>query len=731
MKQVLQHLRSGQIELAEVPCPLVRPGHLLIQTTHSLISPGTERTLVEFGQAGLIGKARAQPEKLRQVLDKVRTDGLLPTLETVFSRLDEPLPLGYCNVGRIIEMGRGVTGFRIGQRVVSNGPHAEMVLVPATLATPIPDGVDDESATFAVLGAIALHGIRLAAPTFGESFAVIGLGVIGLLAVQLLRGHGCQVVGIDTNAARCDLAARFGCRTIVVKQGIDPVDAAVAIAGGHGMDGVLISASASTDEIIHQAAAMCRKRGRIVCVGVVGLNLRRSEFYEKELTFQVSCSYGPGRHDPDYEGGAHDYPLPYVRWTVARNLEATLGAMSHGILDVGDLITDRLPHDQAAEAYQKVVDDRSALGVLLTYPVGTPPVSHTVAVIEEKKTVLSIPAEPVVGVIGTGNFARLVLLPAIKATGARIRCVASAGGVTGLHAGRKFGAEQTTTDYHELLASPEINVVFIATRHSDHSSIAAEALEAGKHVFVEKPLAVDEEGLGRVREAHAARSDLQFMVGFNRRFAPHALKVRQLLADRAQPIVARMLVNAGKIAEDHWIHDPEVGGGRVIGEACHFLDLLMFIVGFPITSVQAVSMTSAVRAGPEDTLSINLSFADGSIGTIQYLANGPRSYPKEHVEVFSEGRVVTVENWRRLRAHNWPGVPTMRMRQNKGHQEEIRMFLHHVARGGPPLIPFEELELVTRATFAVMRSMAEGKTMRLDTTPDSPRDPVRPLVVMV
>lgn len=355
MKQVLQHLRNGQIEVAEVPCPLVRPGHLLIQTTHSLISPGTERTLVEFGQAGLIGKARAQPEKVRQVLDKMRTDGLLPTLETVFCRLDEPLPLGYCNVGRIIEMGRGVTGFRVGQRVAGNGPHAEMVLVPATLAAPIPDGVDDETAAFTVLGAIGLHGVRLAAPTFGETFAVIGLGVIGLLTVQLLRGHGCQVVGIDTNAARCDLAANYGCRSIVVKDGVDPVDAVVAIAGGRGVDGALITASATTDEIIHQAAAMCRKRGRIVCVGVVGLNLRRGDFYENELTFQVSCSYGPGRYDPGYEGGAGDYPLPYVRWTVARNFEAVLGAMSHGTLDVRGMVTNRLPHDRAAEAYQTVV----------------------------------------------------------------------------------------------------------------------------------------------------------------------------------------------------------------------------------------------------------------------------------------------------------------------------------------------------------------------------------------
>ncbi len=730
VKQVLQHLRSGRIEVAEVPCPLVRPGHLLIQTTRSLISPGTERTLIEFGQAGLIGKARAQPEKVRQVLDKVRTDGLVPTLETVFSRLDEPLPLGYCNVGRVVELGRGAGGFRIGQRVVSNGPHAEMVLVPTTLAAPVPDAVDDETAAFTVLGAVALHGVRLAEPTFGESFAVIGLGVIGLLAVQLLRGHGCQVVGIDTNADRCALAATFGCRSLVVKDGVDPVDAAVAFAGGRGVDGVLITASATTDEIIHQAAVMCRRRGRIVLVGVVGLNLRRGDFYEKELTFQVSCSYGPGRYDPDYEGRAHDYPLPYVRWSVARNFEAVLGAMLRGTVNVRSLVSLWIPHERAGEAYRTLVDDHSSLGVILTYPDDAPPIAHTVA-LRTTRSAPSIPVEPVVGVIGAGNFARLVLLPAIKAAGARVHSIASAGGVTGLHAGRKFDAERTTTDYREVLQSSEVNVVFIATRHSDHPHIAAEALEAGKHVFVEKPLAIDDDGLAQVEQAYAARPDLQLMVGFNRRFAPHTVKVKQLLAGRTQPLVARMVVNAGKIAGDHWIHDRDIGGGRVIGEGCHFLDLLMFVVGYPVTAVQAVAMASSGRDVPDDTLSVNLTFADGSIGNLQYLAIGPKSYPKEHLEVFTEGRVVAIENWRRLRAYNWHGVPTMRIRQDKGHQEEVRCFLHRVTQGGPPLIPFEQLDLVTRATLAVVRSAMEGTTLHLNRALDSAADAVPPDAVVV
>jgi len=714
LKQILQNLRSGVIELAEVPCPLVRRGHLLIQTTRSLVSPGTERSLVEFAQAGLIGKARAQPEKVRQVLEKIRTDGLLPTLETVFSRLDEPLPLGYCSVGRVIEVGEGVQGFRVGDRVASNGPHAEIVHVPATLAARVPDAVDDESAAFTVLGAIALHAVRLAEPTFGESFAVVGLGLVGLLTAQFLQAHGCHVIGIDPNAARCALASSLGCGA-VCGGGSDPVGAARALSGGRGVDGVLITASAPTDEIIHQAAQMSRKRGRIVLVGVVGLDLRRSDFYEKELRFQVSCSYGPGRHDPSYESGGRDYPLPYVRWTVARNFEAVLQGMAGGKVSVLPLVSHRVHQAEAAQAYRGVLDDPQALGIVLDYPDAELPRTRTLELHTATPTT-SPPCQPVVGLIGSGHFARRVLLPALKACGADVRSIASAGGVSGLHAAKKFDAEQTTTDYREVLSDSKINVVFIATRHDDHSRIAAEALQAGKHVFVEKPLAIDEEGLARVREAHSLRSDLQLMVGFNRRFAPHAVKVREALSGRANPLSMRILVNAGVLPPEHWTHDPSIGGGRILGEACHFVDLAMFLAGSPIRTVEAASL-----GAPDGSVSVQLTFTDGSIAAIDYWCNGPQSFPKERVEVFSDGRAVVIDNWRRLDSYDWAGMPTMRLRQNKGHDAEIGAFLQRVREGGAPLIPFAELDLVTRATLAVVQSLTRQCCLSVDPDPnDSP-----------
>lgn len=678
---------------------------------------------MEFAQAGLIGKARAQPEKVRQVLEKIRTDGLLPTLETVFSRLDEPLPLGYCNVGRVVEVGGGVQGFCIGDRAASNGPHAEMVQVPATLAARVPDGVSDEAAAFTVLGSIALHAVRLAQPTFGESFAVVGLGLVGLLTAQFLQAHGCHVVGIDLNAARCGLASTLGCGA-VCGGGADPVEAARTLSGGRGVDGVLITASAKSDEIIHHAAQMCRKRGRIVLVGVVGLDLRRSDFYEKELTFQVSCSYGPGRHDSSYERGGRDYPLPYVRWTAARNFEAVLQGMVAGRVNVAPLISHRVAHAEAAATYREVLDDPHALGIILEYP-DTAVARTTTLALHASREVDSKAGPPIVGLIGSGHFARRVLLPGLRACGATISGIASAGGVTGLHAGKKFDAECTTTDYRDLLGDSRTQVVFIATRHNDHPRIVAEALESGKHVFVEKPLAIDENGLQLVRAARALRPDLQLMVGFNRRFAPHAVRVREELARRSGPVSIRILVNAGALPGEHWANDPEVGGGRILGEACHFLDLAMFLVGFPITSVEANAMGATSRLADE-SVTIQLRFADGSIAGLDYWCNGPKSFPKERVEVFSGGRGVVIDNWRRLEAYDWPGMPTMRIRQDKGHEAEIRAFLRQVQQGGAALIPYSDLDLVTRATLAVERSLTGRNCISIpNDAPDGP-PPVRP-----
>ncbi|MEW6269541.1 MAG: bi-domain-containing oxidoreductase, partial [Thermodesulfobacteriota bacterium] len=683
-------------------------GHILVRTAVSLISPGTERMLVEFGRAGMLGKARSQPEKVRQLVAKARTDGVRPALDAVASRLEEPLPLGYSNVGRVLEVGARVTGFAPGQRVLTNGPHAGVVCVPATLAAMVPDGVDDESASFGVLGAIALNGVRLLEPTLGETFAVIGLGVLGLLSVQLLRAHGCRVLAVDVDAARCELARTLGADAVCVAGQADPVRAAREVTAERGPDGVAITASAKGNAIVRQAAQMCRKRGRIVLVGVVGLELERADFYEKELSFRVACSYGPGRYDPAYEAEGHDYPLGFVRWTAARNFEAVLHAMAAGRLDVKQLVSRRIAVADAQHAYESIVADRTALGVVLTYeaakddePVAAAARVVRVAPASRAPGVLSGEpkrgARPVVGVIGTGQFGRLVLLPAIQAAGARIAVVASAGGVSSLHAARRFGAEEATTDVERVLESPEIDTVFVATRHDSHATLAARALEAGKHVFVEKPLAIDQAGLEHVLSAHRRAADRLLMVGFNRRFAPCAVEAKRLLAGRAEPISIAMLVNAGELPASHWTRDPSVGGGRIVGEACHFVDLALFLVGQPIVSARASEQGA-------DGATTNLTFADGSLATIAYWTNGPRSYPKERVEIFSEGRALVIENWRRLRGWDWPGVRRAWMpRQDKGHRAEVAAFLAAVERGEAAPIAAEDVEAVMRTTLTLAR----------------------------
>lgn len=725
MKQIVQNLRSGETLLEEVPAPLVRAGHLLIRTTRTVISAGTERMLVEFGKAGLIAKARSQPEKVRQVLDKIRTDGLLPTLEAVFARLDEPLPLGYCNAGVVLETGEGVSDFAPGDRVISNGPHAEIVCAPVNLCARIPDGVSDDHAAFTVLGAVALQGIRLIDPDLGERIAVIGLGLIGLMAVQLLRAHGCHVLAVDPDARKRELAAQFGAVTVDPSGGADPVAAASAFSQGRGIDGVLITASSKSNDIVHQAAQMSRKRGRIVLVGVVGLELRRSDFYEKELTFQVSCSYGPGRYDSAYEQQGRDYPFPYVRWTEQRNFQAVLEMMASGGLEVEKLIERRTPLTDAPGLYSTLADDRQALGLLLTYPDnGAVSLERTVPVPRASALVAGGPSVPagtaVIGVIGSGNYARLVLMPALSRTPARLRTVASQGGVSAAHAARKFGFEQVTTDYQTILADGQINTVVITTRHDTHARMAIEALQAGKHVFVEKPLCLNGEELARVAAAFRAAGGPQLTVGFNRRFSPHARKMAELLAGRTEPACLVITVNAGHIPPDHWTQDPRAGGGRIIGEACHWIDLMAFLIGAPVTAVQSTTVEKWPAGPVEDKMSLTLSFADGSIGTILYLANGDKGFPKERLEVFWERKVLQLDNFRRLYGYGVRGFRKFKTRRiDKGHDAEAAAWVDRVAAGGPPLIPFDQLANVTLASFAAVSSAREGRRIRLSEYNDS------------
>lgn len=705
MKQVLQGLKDGRTELADVPVP--RPGRhqVLICTSRSLISVGTERMLVEFGKAGWLSKARQQPDKVKMVLDKVRVDGLLPTIEAVRNKLDQPLPLGYCNVGRVVETGSAIHGLAPGERVVSNGAHAEYVSPPVTLTARVPDTVSDDQAAFTVLGAIALQGIRLAEPTLGEVVAVSGLGLIGLLAVQLLKANGCRVIGLDFDPAKLALAREFGAETIDLSTGQDPVATAMSLTRQRGVDAVVICASTSSNDPVSQAARMSRKRGRIVLVGVTGLELSRAEFYEKELSFQVSCSYGPGRYDPVYEEGGQDYPLPFVRWTEQRNFEAVLGLMAEGRIDVEPLISHRFPIDRAIEAYEHIAEGKPALGVILEYPeTSFEPAMRSVAARPAQERTKASEGRPSIAFIGAGNYANAVLAPAFAESGARLAGVASARGLTAFQVARKHGFEESTTDIASLLASDDVDALVVSTRHDSHADLALRALNAGKHLFVEKPLCLTSDELDSIRKAHDAASGggvaPVLTVGFNRRFAPHVKIVHDALSATSGPKAMTVTVNAGAIPPEHWTQDRSVGGGRIIGEACHFIDLLRHLAGSPIDDASIAYMDDKTR----DTAAITLRFADGSIGTVQYFANGSKTFPKERLEVFAAGGILQLDNFRKLKSFGWKGVKDHRlMRQDKGQKACAAAFVQSIAEGAPPPIPMDQIFEVAAVSIALAR----------------------------
>ena len=660
-----------------------------------MISAGTERMLQEFGEANWIEKARQQPDKVRMVLDKVRTDGLTATVESIRAKLDQPIPLGYSNAGVVLEAGKGVSEFRVADRVVSNGAHAELVSIPKNLCARIPDTVADEDAAFTVVAAIGLQGIRLAQPTLGESFVVTGLGLIGLITVQLLRAHGCRVLGIDFDPRKLALAESFGAETVNLSAGQDPISSAEQFSRGRGVDGVIVTASTKSNEPMHQAALMCRKRGRIVLVGVAGLELSRDDFYKKELSLQVSCSYGPGRYDPAYELGGQDYPLSHVRWTVQRNFEAVLDMMADGRLNVKPLITHRFPFERALDAYQLLKSDEFYLGIILEYSADQP----STALLQRRVTLQAeAPSRPAadasVGFIGAGSYATKILIPAFKKAGARLASISSNGGMSAAHAGRKFGFEEATTDVEAIFDNPSIDTVVIATRHDSHASLVCKALRAGKNVFVEKPLALNQEQLREIEETwRSLPQPSLLMVGFNRRFAPQVQRIRQLLSGVKEPKAIVYTVNAGALPREHWTQSPKSGGGRIVGEACHFIDLLRFLAGSPVRSIQTARQSA-------ETVTINITFEDDSIGTVHYFATGHKAFPKERLEVFAGGRILVLDNFRILRGFGWPGFKSMKLwRQNKGAGEMASAFIAAIRAGSSSPIPFEELLEVSRATF--------------------------------
>lgn len=705
MKQILQSFKTGKTELAELPSPTVKSGQILIQTTRSLVSLGTERMLVEFGRSNLISKARQQPDKVRMVLDKIKADGLMPTIETVFNKLEQPLPLGYCNVGKVIGVGNGVIDFKIGDRVASNGKHAEFVSIPQNLVAHIPDNISDEEATFTVVGAIGLQGIRLANPTIGETVVVVGLGLIGLLTAEMLLANGCTVLGYDLDNAKVEIAKQKGIIAFNPAKGDNPVKFVENQTKGLGADAVIITASAKNNDIISDAANMSRKRGRIVLVGVIGLNISRAEFYEKELTFQVSCSYGPGRYDDNYEQKGIDYPLSFVRWTEKRNFETVLNSISTGRLKVKELITEVVDIENFDQIYGDIGNSKS-IASILKYKEDSKP--HSTVEITKKEISKS---NGNIAIIGAGNFAKMTMLPALKSTVADIQYIVSAGGVNGTALAQKHNIAKSSTDYSKVLDDKNVDVVMITTQHNLHATMVIEALQKNKHVFVEKPLALNTKELLQIEEAYN-KSQGSLMIGFNRRFSPHTEKMKSLLGSTQMNIIATM--NAGAIPAKVWVHDMAVGGGRIIGEACHYMDLIVFLTG---SKIKAICMNAMGETPQENTdnASILLKLENGSTGVINYFANGSKAYSKERVEIYSQERTLIMDNFKKTTGYGFKGFSKLKTGLDKGHKNQFKRIVDQANAGnGVSLIPYEELINVTKASFAAIQSLKENRWVEVE-----------------
>jgi predicted dehydrogenase/threonine dehydrogenase-like Zn-dependent dehydrogenase len=749
MKQLLQNLKNGEGTVAEVPAPVAQRGRVVVRTAASLVSAGTERAVVELGRKSLVGKARARPDLVRKVFEKVKTEGLAATLGAVREKLDESHALGYSAAGIVIDVGEDVEEFRAGDRVACAGAgyaaHAEVLSVPKNLCVRLPDEVDFEAGAFGTVGAIALQGVRLAEPTLGESFVVIGLGLIGQLTVQLLKANGCRVFGVDTDAARVELARKLGADDGAVSRADADADANEDVrrtietwTRGRGADGVVLTAATRSSEPITFAGEISRLKGRVVAVGAVGMDVPRDTYFARELTLKVSMSYGPGRYDPEYEERGHDYPLPYVRWTEGRNLEAFLYTVAQGRVRVAPLITHRFPIEEGERAYKLIAGDTGEpyLGVLLTYDTARElanvierhagadvrDATHAISATRDNTTTRKIEhgrasagaSRVRVGLIGAGAYARAMLLPHFKAAGAEFRTVATASGVTARDVSERYDFAAMASGADAVIEDPQVNLVVVATRHDSHAELARRALERGKHVFVEKPLALSEEELEGVLEA-ASRSRAKLMVGFNRRFSPHAHAAREFFSARRAPLSILYRVNAGRVPRTHWTQVPREGGGRIVGEVCHFVDLSQFLTGALPVSVFAESIRSDSRETVEaDSVFVTLRFADGSNACVAYLAEGDRALAKERVEIFGAGRTFVIEDFRAATKFVGGREEKSRLRaSDKGQAEEVRAVCAMITEGTPAPIPLAELAATTRATFRILDSLRTGQPVEI------------------
>ena len=713
MKQLLQNIKTGKASIEDVPMPTPREGQALVQVVTSLVSAGTERMVVEFAEKSLVGKARSRPDLVKQVLDKARREGVVNTMQAAFNRLDQPMALGYSSAGTIIALGKSMTGFKVGQRVACAGGgyavHAEYNVVPRNLLTPLPKNVDFESAAFTTLGAIALHGFRLAEPQLGENVAVIGLGLLGLLTIQIASAAGCNVLGIDLDPKRIALASSLGLDAVSRQRAESTSQLFTA---NRGFDVVLICADTPSNDPVELAGIIARDRARVVATGAVGLTLPRKIYYEKELSFINSRSYGPGRYDSNYEENGQDYPLGYIRWTEGRNFEAVVDLMQSGKLKVKPLISHRFPIEKATQAYDVITGKKkeSFLGVLLTYPTGKTKEERKVvfpSIVNRKSEIVNL------GVLGAGLFANSVLLPSIKKVdGIQLVGIASSGGLHAQHAGKKFGFKYATSSDDEIINDPNINTIAILTRHDSHAELVVKALKAGKHVFVEKPLAINSEQLSVISKQLAKTDNCLLLTGFNRRFAPLAESLKSQVSGLRSPLHAHYRINAGYLPPNHWTQDPNIGGGRIVGEACHFIDFITFLVGAAPVSVTAHALSNEGKYS-EDNVSMTFTFPDGSIGVVDYLANGDKSFPKERMEVFCSGMVAVLDDFVSLQITREGKMKEERGAQDKGWVNEWRAFVKAIQEGGEPPIPYEQLIDVTKSTFAVVESLRTLQTINL------------------
>jgi polar amino acid transport system substrate-binding protein len=711
MKQILQEVKAGTVSAYDVPPPGVQRGRVLVRTAASLISAGTEKVAVDSGKKSLLGKARERPDLVRQVVEKVRTEGLLKTYRSVQSKLGGTTALGYSAAGIVSAVGEDVTGFLPGDRVACAGAgyanHVEVISVPQNLCVRLPENVSFEEGAFGTLGAIALQGVRLAAPTLGEAVVVMGLGLLGQLTLQLLRANGCRVFGIDLDESKFELAAALGAERCSVPQKAE--GEINEWSRGRGADAVLITAGTTSNEPVELAGQISRKKGRVIVVGMVGMDVPRGPYFSKEISLQISMSYGPGRYDPDYEERGLDYPYAYVRWTEGRNLEAFFDLVASKSVVLDKLITHRFPVERGEDAYKLISGDTKEpyLGILLQYD----PEKELEPRVDIRKGSATAEDKVRLGVIGAGGYARGMLLPHFAAQGAEFSVVATSRGTTARDVAREFGFAACAADAGEVLADDRSNLIVVATHHDTHAELAEAALNAGKHVFVEKPLALNDDELDGVLAA-ASRSDKLLLVGFNRRFSPAAARAKEFFAGRKYPLSILYRVNAGRIPQDSWIQDPVEGGGRIIGEVCHFIDLMQFLTGSLVVRVFVEAVSSRSHAVTDaDSVFITLKFGDGSNASIAYLAEGDKSIAKERVEIFGGGKTCVIDDFIETSTHSDGKQERSRSsKQDKGQAEQVRRVCEAVLNGGEPPIALDDLAATTRATFRIIASLRSGES---------------------